>query len=784
MWMAVTAVIRVLWAEARSLGREVFRRHPGKVGSIATVLGLASDIGSPWQDFLSWLITLAAAVAVVALILRWLFWSADGQTGWAGRLRRFATSAAASSSICFVVFALLFQAQLAFSGPGGLVAEQMPAVAELQNRIAARLDRLDDALAVLRGDMSATREGIGKLNVTAEETRQGVESLNQTAEATREGVERLAEKTGKTQSGVESLNEQMEFSVALAIIDRVREAQDGSLQGQGRAFAALLAEGYDFVGADFSGVAFRGTDLSGADFSESELNFADFRSAILRDATLAGSYMKLAQADGASDFAGADLSGVYAPLLDAPGANFDSARLRGSSFYAGNFRGAQFAGADLSGSAFAYADLRDSDLRGANLSGAHLVGALLTGAQLDGAIFDQTNMLAAVLDPVALSAPQRAAACRHRGSLQYGYGRFAMVERWESNKYDSGYEFDDINEYEADFPTPGYDDVSLPVCTSDPASAEGFSAVYPFDEEFRLERTYLEKAGRRNKAEVRFRDFRERLIEGQASGVMFRGDGGYRDQWLATLTAAAAVTTPVGPAYPDGDFLLPFLLAMNIVREEEIDWRRAFETRFQLERTMRGEHGGNFAANTHWSAFLPEEADLSDMPSEAEALFRKWTTARAKGDFAEIVLQPPAEVEHKADGIAIARLSQNYYRKTSYGLNFEVQSATSQSAEVLEAFLGSRERFVESPALRNAFGLQKLLFVFPQAFADYGLTLPGGASNSAAPGTLPVDLVVSVDRAVRVPDYPAFVAVFVTPIRAELKEPDRASVSLVLSTRP
>lgn len=792
------------------MARETMDRRPGKVGSIATVLGLASDIGSPWQDFLAWLVLFAAVAATVALLLRWASWRCDGSNGWGGWIRRWSTASAATAIIGLVVFGILAQAQRAFGGPDGVMAEQVPAVAALQRSLQTRLDRLDDAIAVLRGEMNATREGIETLNETAaatregvgqlnetadatrqsvdelgetaDATRQGVEQLNDTADATRQGVEAIGETTSQTRAGVEVLNQQMEFSVALAIVDRVREARDGSNQGQGGAFAALLAQGYDFIGTDFSGVSFRGVDLTAADFSEAVLHFADFRGATLIEARLAKAGIRLGQADEKSDFTNADLSGVYAPLFEAQGANFEGAVLVGANFYGGNFRGARMAGADLQGAAFAFADLRGADLSGANLAGAHLVGALLDGAQLDGAIFDQTNMLAAVRDPATVSSNQRAGACRHQAILQYGYGRLEIVERWESSRFSSGYEYDSLNEYDAGFPVPGYDDLSLPVCLSSSESATGFNAAYPFDESFRLERSYLDKVGRRKKAVERFEAFRNHLTEGQANAALFIGSGAYRQGWIDYMTSASGRTEAVGAPYPDGDFLLPFLLRTGIVAADQVDWATALNTRYRLENSIRTKYGGDFAANTHWPAFLPDDAKLDDMPPEAEGLFREWTLARARLDYPQIVLRPPVAVELQTDGTGVARMSQNFYRDTPSGLNFQQQSwASSSAARRIISHLGGHEFFVESPALRYAFGLQKLLYVFPSDVESYRMTMPEGTAYDGPMGTMPVELTVAVDRVERLPDDPAYVAVYVTPIAARMTVPGGPPVELSLS---
>jgi hypothetical protein len=245
------------------------------------------------------------------------------------------------------------------------------------------------------------------------------------------------------------------------------------------------------------------------------------------NADFSGSGLRFADASG-TDVSNSNLSDVYAPFFIGLTINgrptvFKGAKMRGANFLAADLRGADFRSADLSGAAFPFADLRDADLRGANLSGAHFTGALLIGAKLEGATFDQTNMAAAILNASSISGAQRQGTCGHqtKGRTQI---QIEILERWPSNRFASGYEYENLTNY-MEFPDiPSLGDPSLPMCTSKADSAAGFSADHPSYEKIFLERGHLEKAGREANVIKRLREFSERVGAAQAAGPRFARD--------------------------------------------------------------------------------------------------------------------------------------------------------------------------------------------------------------------------------------------------------------------
>jgi uncharacterized protein YjbI with pentapeptide repeats len=708
-------------------------RVTGVFGFLATALGLAADVGTPWAGLLGLLCAGSLAIAALSLVACAILGRrAPGPA--TVRLRRMASGLAVYALAALVVFVPLYGLNRIVGGTG-ILGETVPAVAAFQEQIDARLDRVERALAVL------------------------TESVDDQTEAARVQTE-----------AVEALGETMTLSVALDIVDRVQSARDGSNQGQAQALATLIGQGFDFAGSDFSGVSFRGAVIDGAEFSQGRLHFADLRGVSARGTSFAGSGLRLVRADADSDFTGADLSGVYAPLLEAPGARFDGADLMGANFHGADLAGASFRGADLGGAAFVHADLRGADLSDADLTGAHLVGALLDGANLDGATFADTNLLAAVRDPATLTPSQRAGACRHQASPRDS--RMELVERWESDRFSSGYEFDDLNGDGWVPPGPA-DDLSLPVCTSPVDSAIGFEATFPFYVRFFLDRPYLARAGRREAARDRFDAFRARLAEAREGAVFFTLDGGYRDEWVAAMRDAVEVTDPVGPAYLDSDLFTVLLLRRGLIAPEAVDWQAALTVRWRLERFVREKAGGDYGRVMHWGPFLPAEAGIADMPEDAVGLFRDWTLARAADGPEGFVLLPAAA----AEGASRLRLATGFYRRTLEDGNTGGSWPSHAVAEEAAEAAGGADRLLFAPLRLSRGGFAQVVLAFPAPIGSYVYDVPEAARSAVSEYGSEVELDLAVvDHAVLSRNV---LLLRVDPRSARIRDPAGASWPLV-----
>ena len=299
----------------------------------------------------------------------------------------------------------------------------------------------------------------------------------------------------------------LDIALALSIVDRAREMRDGSSLGQGAALSLLVRQGNSFNGVDFAGINFDKANLTGADLSTTRLWLSNLDGIVADGANIRESGWRFATARQAS-FKGTDLAGVYAPFLIAPEADFSGATAQGASFYAGELAGARFDDADLTGAVLAFADLRGASFRNANLTKAHLIGAQLEGADFEGATFDDTNMLGAWLNPFNLTEQQRAGTCAVPISLGGG-NQFVLVERWESNKYSTGYEFDDLT-WGLYIPAETLVSTLLPRCPEVP-HGQGFDGRYATDFRLSLDRSLLNLAGRRSAVEQRAEAFIARL---------------------------------------------------------------------------------------------------------------------------------------------------------------------------------------------------------------------------------------------------------------------------------
>lgn len=699
-----------------SLRRDAGVGGIGAFSTLVTLIGLAADIGTPWRDFLGWLVIGAVTLLVLALALR--AGSRPPPEGEPPRgMRRLAAAMATYAATASAILGPAWILNRAIGGDSGLLAEAVPAVSEIQETLARRIELLDDAIAVLTEQVEVQTEGI------------------------------------------DSLNRTMDLSLAIETMDRLRERRDGSNQGQALAMTTLLSHGFDFVGADFSGVAFRDTVLNGADFTDARLHFIDIRGASLREADLSGTGLRLALGDASTVLAGADLTGSFAPLFEAPGADLRDARFRGATFFGADLREADLRGADFTEASLAFADLSGADLTGADFTGAYLIGTVLTGAVLAEAIFDRTDLLGAVLDPTRLSPEQMAGACRHQVSAQAG--TLFLTEQWESDRFSSGYEFDQMNEYDPYFAVAGLDDLSLPLCGTPSDSAVGFDSRSAADMRFALDRDYLAKAGRREAAMVRFDAFRRRLAQAQETGPLFSGQGAYREEWLALMRAATP--EPTGPPRIDTDLMLVEILARGLVSPDEVDWRNAMSTRLRLEEAERELTGGETGVTTHWPAFFPEGASLSDLPEEAESLFRDWTLARAAEPRPLLAWQAPNANNAEANVLSLAT---GYLRDTIEGVTSNNSWPSHRVAQEVEEMVSGKDRTRFVPV--RSIVASRMLLAFPAAVGSYRVPLPPGLAPELREVNSDLDIMLEIKQVAAPKSDPDLIVFFVEPVSARL----------------
>lgn len=669
----------------------------GFFGLASTLVGLTADFGTPWADLLDKLcIGVGAAFILLVLVCLAAKWLANRYGLFRG-ICRISGTLALHVLVATLILTPLWGLQRLLGGENGLVAEYIEPVRELQTYLDGRFDRLERAIAVLNEDIAAQK------------------------------------------TATEEISETMTLSVAIEIMDRVRDRRDGANQGQILAMRTLIASGFDFVGTDYSGVSFKDVALDGVDFSGARLHFADLRGASMVGTSFSGGGVRMAIADAGSDFADADLSDIYAPFFSAPKARLAGADLSGSNFFMADLRGADLRGADLSGAAFVFADLRDADLSGADLTGSHFVSALMDGAKLDGAIFNQTDMLAALLDPSSVTPEQMAGTCRYQIHQRVD---FQITERRRSDRYSSGYEFDNLTEYDNFIPLGRTEDVSLPVCEVGGQHTGTFDPAYPFSERFYLDHEYLDQAGRRSTAISRFHDMRRRLTEALEDATFFVSDGAYRDDWLNHLREAAAKPVGVGPAYVESDLMLVYFLSRGLISQDDVDWAEAMDARLEIEREIQGEFNNAFDTSTHWPPFFPEPVTMDDMPEGAEGLFREWTIRRAEAFTAKLVLQPASEVEALQGGGRQLNFNTPYIRENIEGGRFSDSWPSSSAAREAEQVAGDPERLIFMPISYRQAALPRMVIALPQPLKSYRAEIPPSFSGRLSDINPPLDLIM------------------------------------------
>jgi uncharacterized protein YjbI with pentapeptide repeats len=145
----------------------------------------------------------------------------------------------------------------------------------------------------------------------------------------------------------------------------------------------VLANGY-FPGAAWPDASLARLVAYGADLTGADLRRADLTGASLMSANLAGACLQRARFAGGSA-SGANLARADLSFIQAVGASFHSADLRGADLSGARLAETHLESAKLNDACLADADLHGARLAGAELKGAELSGADLTGAKLTGA---------------------------------------------------------------------------------------------------------------------------------------------------------------------------------------------------------------------------------------------------------------------------------------------------------------------------------------------------------------------------------------------------------------
>ena len=548
----------------------------------------------------------------------------------------------------------------------------------------------------------------------------------------------------------------MEPAVATALLDRAVQTRDGSQQGQNKAVAALLAQGYDFANANWSGLSLRGGVLRNGKFSGLVMHAGDLSDADLRGANLQKAGLRFGTMDR-TQFGGALLGQVYAPFVSAQGADLTGADLARANFFAGDFRKANFTKAKLPGASLAFADLRGANFDGADLTGAYLTGALLDGATFTGAIVKDTDLQGAVGTWDGLSNAQRSGACRH-GILGGAPGvlvlRVDLMERWPSNKYDSGYQFEDLRT--EDVALRSFADRSLPLCRTPNDAAAAYRADYPAEMGIYVDREYVQKAGRRAAILDRINSHAKLLSTELTDARVLKGDNREVKAWEASMRAAASTVKLVRDPVLGEDDLTDVLLIAAGGQTDSIDWGRLAQQHFMKEWQSRRKDAGD-AARLLWTPFFPQEAPTyADLPSSTPELFRAWTVARAKAAPKQAIVRLRTRVAAGAR-VELGKL-------LAAGRTFRADA-------IAEAAAVPKEQLAM---------ISSSVLVFPEPIQNFVLMAPAGSTAISG-----IDLSVSLTdvRPLAIEGFLPMPLISVTPAAVTFRTQDGKAVSGVIERR-
>lgn len=686
MFGRIVERIKVAWNTIVQLRTEAGWANRGIRSVVITGLGLVGDLLKPWFHLLPWLSLIAIAVAFGGLALWWrerCLPEEQTQTK-----RRIAASIAMYGLLSSLILTPLLTVDLATDESSGVAAIIVPEIRNLQNAITRRFDQVDDSLSGL----------------TNQVTKQKIEIKKQT-------------------SAIETVQETMDLSIALTLLDRSRTTRDGSNQGQALAIQFLLTRGYDFVDADLSGISLASAHLEGANFSGGAMHFLNIDGARLQAASFKEADLRFATARN-TDFSTADLSNAFAVFLNGRGASFIGAKLQGINFYGADLSQADFTDADLTGAVLAFANLEEANFTRTKLAGSYLTGALLATANMTDAEMEGTDVLGAVRDPATLSPAQRSQLCRHDvNDIRFD---IRLKERRESNRYPSGYEYEDVSSYGEWVSAPSLSDKTLPVCPTHSDVVNGYTSKYPANLSLFLERSYLKNANRFSLTQDLLKEFYARLNTAYSNGTFLVGGNDYRESWIKQMRQAAVAPLPDATPLIDSDLMLVWLLSKQVLVPEEVDWSAMAQNRHAVEKAkaVRPE------LPTRWSNFFPVEAEFNALPDEAVSLFRDWTLHRGSELGNRLVIQTSSILRAEAGGSnrQLYVSDSGYIRSNLEGLSISiVNSWSSDDSEIVKKIVDDVGRARPAPAklvLAKNNCCMTVFLVFPNNFTHYALSLP------------------------------------------------------------
>ncbi|GAB2777475.1 hypothetical protein GCM10010465_25290 [Actinomadura fibrosa] len=293
----------------------------------------------------------------------------------------------------------------------------------------------------------------------------------------------------------------MDVVTAQQILDRQIERRDGSQQGQGEAVKALIKHKQSFSNVDLSGISFKGSDISNGKFDDARMHVTDLSQVEAENVSLNDVGLRFGDVSN-GNFKNAEFSRVYAPFLLGQNVNFEDANLKRTNFFGADLRNAVFKNADLTGASFDFADLTGANFEGAILKNTFFNGSILDAVNFQNAIIENMSIVGASAKTWNIfSAKQKLGLCWKNPNLKDEarlYWSVDLMERWPSDRYSSGYEY---NIKKVEWAFLNFGSSTLPECAL-------YEAEIPVGYKYQLygptfgiylDREYYQKAGRYQK---------------------------------------------------------------------------------------------------------------------------------------------------------------------------------------------------------------------------------------------------------------------------------------------
>ncbi len=509
---------------------------------------------------------------------------------------------------------------------------------------------------------------------------------------------------------------------AFEIIDRLKTARDGTIQGQADAFPYLIRAGVDLSKSDFSGISFANVDLSHGKLKSSKMHLVDCSNCEGKNADLSDADLSFAGFKDAN-FSGAKLIRAFAPFVSGSDANFQNAKFKQANFAFSSLQNADFSNADLTHACFAFADLRGANFDGAILANTHFTGALLDGATFLDAQFSNTCFTGASIDQSLLTKKQLGGVCRHpihvaEGERQQLNLDVRVFERWPSQISNSGYILDSI--CAVDSMVGHMNDQSFPLVPDFEMLPVHFSPEWPGDAVIRLDRRYLRHGQRKKMVQERVNSHFA-LLKAELSPSRELVS---QRSWQEQLVENSKDTRHLEKCYFETDLALLMILSNELVDPESIDWTEMAKTRHSVERHIENKAQGRFGTYTYWPPVFPADIPFHEATKEFTDCYRVWTQRRSqqlsRHEQLTIVSRPKFKFDFFAEKVSL----------DGYNCLHTISESENDRWLVDELLLmredwrrDLRQITVEHLKLQAIEDIDALLFVFPSNYEDYHFSM-------------------------------------------------------------